>query len=188
MTEILHKELSFAIVGCIFDVHNGVGPGVREECYQKALEQRLSERGLPFVAKPATRRELIYRERVVDVFVPDLIVADRIIPELKHQVEGFVAENVSQVLNYLKFWNLDLGLLANFALDHAVIEREGNKGQAYYLTTSSPAGRIGAGWGGGLAGLKGSDDDDGSEDDCGFGGDSVLSLHFAVRAAGVFVW
>ena len=123
MTEILHKELSFAIVGCIFDVHNGVGPGVREECYQKAMEQRLSERGIPFVATPATRRELIYRGQVVDVFVPDLIVADRIIPELKHQVEGFVPENVSQVLNYLKFWNLDLGLLANFALDHAVFER-----------------------------------------------------------------
>ena len=26
MTEIIHKELSYQLVGCIFDVHNEVGP------------------------------------------------------------------------------------------------------------------------------------------------------------------
>lgn len=36
--EIIHKELSFNIVGCLFDVHNELGPGLREECYQKAVE------------------------------------------------------------------------------------------------------------------------------------------------------
>ncbi len=35
MTEIIHKEISFAVNGCIFDVHNNVGPGDREESYQK---------------------------------------------------------------------------------------------------------------------------------------------------------
>jgi len=39
LTELVHKELSFEIVGCIFDVHNAVGPGLREKCYQKAMEQ-----------------------------------------------------------------------------------------------------------------------------------------------------
>jgi GxxExxY protein len=123
MTELIHKELSFAIVGCVFDVHNALGPGLREECYQKAMEQRLYEQGLPFLAKPATRSDLVYRGEVVDTFEPDLVVADRVIPELKHQVEGFVPENEAQVLNYLKFWKLELGLLVNFAQDKAVFER-----------------------------------------------------------------
>ena len=123
MTELIHEELSFEIIGCFFDVHNALGPGLREECYQKAMEHRLYEKSLPFIAKPATRRALIYRGEIVDVFEPDLVVADTIIPELKHQVEGFVPENEAQVLNYLKFWNLDLGLLANFALNKAVFER-----------------------------------------------------------------
>jgi GxxExxY protein len=123
VTELIHKELSFEIIGCIFDVHNAVGPGLREECYQKAMEQRMCEKGLPFIAKPATRRDLVYRGEVVDTFEPDLVVADRVIPELKHQVEGFVPENEAQVLNYLKFWNLELGLLVNLALDKAVFER-----------------------------------------------------------------
>ncbi len=119
MTEIIHKELSYNLVGCIFDVHNEVGPGVREECYQKAMEHRLRDGRIPFIAKPATRRELVYRGEVVDIFELDFVVAEKMILELKHQVEGFVPENESQVLNYLKFWNLDLGLLANFALDKA---------------------------------------------------------------------
>lgn len=121
--KIIHKDLSYQIVGCVFDVHNDVGPGLREECYQKAMEQRLGEKGIPYLAKPRTRRELVYRGEVADVFEPDLVVADRIIPELKHQSEGFAPENVSQVISYLKFWNLDLGLLINFALDSAIIER-----------------------------------------------------------------
>ena len=101
MTEIIHKELSYQLVGCIFDVHNEVGPGVREECYQKAMEHRLRDGRIPFIAKPATRCELIYRGEVVDIFEPDFVVAEKMILELKHQVEGFVPENESQVLNYL---------------------------------------------------------------------------------------
>ncbi len=123
ITEITHKERSFQIIRCVFDVHNAVGPGVREECYQKAVEQRLYEGGIPFIAKQATRREIVYRDVVVDVFEPDLVVADCAILEIKHQVEGFVPENVSQVLNYLKFWSVDLGLLVNFALDKAAYHR-----------------------------------------------------------------
>ena len=123
MTEIIHKELSYRVVGSVFDVHNGLRPGVREECYQKAMEQRLYENGLPFAAKPKTRREFVYRDQIVDVFEPDFVVADKLILELKHQVEGFVPENESQVLNYLKFWNLELGLLANFAIDKAITHR-----------------------------------------------------------------
>ena len=121
--KILHKELSYQVVGCVLDVHNEVGPGLREECYQKAMEHRLSQSSIPFLAKPATRREFIYRGQSVDVFEPDLVVAERIIPELKHQPDGFAPENFSQTISYLKFWKLELGLLINFAMDSAIIER-----------------------------------------------------------------
>ena len=68
--KIIHKELSYRVNGCIFDVHNEVGPGVREECYQKAMEHRLLQAGIPFVPKPKTRTEFEYRGVVVDVFEP----------------------------------------------------------------------------------------------------------------------
>jgi len=121
--KVIEKELSYLVNGCVFDVHNEVGPGVREECYQKAMEIRLIEADIPFVAKPKTRTEFVYRGAVVDVFEPDLVVAGRIIPELKHQPDGLARENFTQVLSYLKFWDLRLGLLINFAMDKAIIER-----------------------------------------------------------------
>ena len=124
--KIVHKELSYVVNGCIFDVHNAVGPGIREECYQKSMEARLAEAELGFIAKPATRRELVYRGQVVDTFEPDLVVAEQIILELKAQRDGLCGENFAQLLSYLKFWNLQLGLLVNFAQSEAIIERVPN--------------------------------------------------------------
>jgi GxxExxY protein len=123
MAEILHKDLSYAVNGDVFYVHNKVGPGVREESYQTAMELRLSAEGLLYIAKPRTRRELIHRGEVADVFEPDLVVADTLILELKSQRDGLTRANFMQTLNYVKFWQLSLGLLVNFAEAQAVIER-----------------------------------------------------------------
>lgn len=120
---ILHEDLSYQLNGCIFDVHNEVGPGLREECYQNAVEHRLWQSGIPSVAKPATRSDVRYRDVIVHTFEPDLVVADLVIPELKHQPVGFAEANYTQLLSYLKYWRLRLGLLVNFALNKAVIER-----------------------------------------------------------------
>ena len=123
MSDIIEKELAFRVNGCIFDVHNEVGPGLREECYQAAMKIRLKQAGLPFIAKPQTRRELIYLGKVADVFEPDFIVADRIVLELKAQPDGLPIAAFRQTFNSLKFWRRELGLLANFAEADAEIRR-----------------------------------------------------------------
>ena len=123
MTDIIEKELSYRINGCIFDVHNEVGPGLREECYQSAMKVRLNQAGLPFLAKPQTRRELIYLEQVADIFEPDFVVSDLIVLELKTHPDGMPASAFRQTINYLKFWKLELGLLINFAEADAEIRR-----------------------------------------------------------------
>ena len=122
-TEIIQKELSYLVNGCIFDVHNEVGPGVREECYQKAMEQRLVEAEISFVPKPKTRTEFVYGGMIVDIFEPDLLIQEHMIIELKHQPDGLAKDNFTQVLSYLKFWDLRLGVLVNFGMDKAIIER-----------------------------------------------------------------
>ncbi len=111
MPEIIHKELSDIVNGCIFDVHNEAGPGLREECYQKAMEIRLAQAGLPFVSKPRTRSELLYLGKTADVFEPDFLVADRLALELKVQREGLTTANFRQTVNYVKPWKLSRGLL-----------------------------------------------------------------------------
>jgi len=48
MTEILFKELSFAIVGATMEVHRQLGSGFLEAVYQKALAHEFTLRGIPF--------------------------------------------------------------------------------------------------------------------------------------------
>jgi GxxExxY protein len=123
MPEIIHKELSYVVNGCIFDIHNELGPGLREECYQKALEIRLAQAGLTFIGKPYTRDELFYLSELADVFEPDLLISDRLVLEIKVQREGLTTANFRQTVNYVKFWRLSLGLLVDFADAQAVIRR-----------------------------------------------------------------
>ena len=47
MTEILHKELSFAITGAAMEVHRILGSGFLEAVNQTALEKELTLRGIP---------------------------------------------------------------------------------------------------------------------------------------------
>jgi GxxExxY protein len=48
MTDILFKELSFAIVGAAMEVHRILGPGFLEAVYQAALAHELKLRGIPY--------------------------------------------------------------------------------------------------------------------------------------------
>ncbi len=123
MNDIIEKEFSYVLNGCIFDVHNEVGPGLREECYQKALEIRLAQAGVPFIAKPRTRRELVWLGEVADVLEPDAVASDRVILELKVHPEGLPQSAFRQTINYLKCFGLELGLLVNFAEVKAEIRR-----------------------------------------------------------------
>ncbi len=45
-TNIVYPDLSYQIMGAIFEVHKKLGPGFLESVYQKALIEELSERGM----------------------------------------------------------------------------------------------------------------------------------------------
>ncbi len=63
MTEILFKELSFAIIGAAMEVHRILGPGFLEAVYQAALEHELALRGIPFEAQK--RLAVTYKGRCI---------------------------------------------------------------------------------------------------------------------------
>jgi GxxExxY protein len=113
MTDILFKELSFAVIGAAMEVHKILGPGFLEAVYQLALEKELTLRKIPFqheVELPVT-----YKGDLVGVYKADLVVDNKIVLEIKG-ISKLNASHEAQALHYLVATGLQLAILINFGM------------------------------------------------------------------------
>ena len=101
---ILYKELSYEIVGSCFGTQNELGRYAREKQYGDLLEKKLKERGLSY------EREKFISKTGVDANRADFIVENTIIVEIKAK-PFLTREDYYQLLRYLEFANLPLGML-----------------------------------------------------------------------------
>ena len=128
MTEILFKELSFAVVGAAMEVHKILGPGFLEMVYQLALEQELSLRNIPFQSQ--VELPVSYKGILVGVYKADLIIDNKIILEIKG-ISRLSAAHDAQALHYLDATGLQLAILINFgmsSLEYRRVVKSDNKG------------------------------------------------------------
>jgi GxxExxY protein len=110
-TTVLHKELSFEIVGAAMDVLNALGHGLNEKVYENALVVELKSRGIKLDQQK--RFKVIYKNVVVGEYVPDLLVDGQVIVDTK-VVEAVSDAELGQVMNYLRIAKLQLGIILNF--------------------------------------------------------------------------
>ena len=120
MTEILYKDLTYAIIGAAMEVHRILGPGFLEAVYEKALGIELGARDIPFVRQK--RLPVSYRGQIVGDYVADLVVDDKVIVELK-AVKILTNMHEAQLINYLKATDVRVGLLINFGASSLEHER-----------------------------------------------------------------
>ena len=118
---LIYEQLTYKVRGCIYEVHNELGTGYDEECYQLALEYQLRKSKIPFRSQEVKYIE--HKGEQVHKFILDLIVYDKIILELKTIQNNFHPAHIFQLLSYLKCWNKKLGLLVNFGLPKVAIKR-----------------------------------------------------------------
>jgi GxxExxY protein len=110
------NELSRIILNEAFKVHTELGPGLLESVYEKCLLIELNEIGL-FVERQK-EIPILYKDYLIEPgFRSDLIVEEKVIIEIK-SIESINEVHVAQVLTYLKFTKLKLGLLLNFNVAH----------------------------------------------------------------------
>jgi len=112
MSELLHKEESYKIIGACFEVHNQRGFGFTEPIYQECLALEFALQNIPFVGQAEIR--LSYKGNPLSQFFkPDFICYDRIIVEIK-AVSSLTDAHRSQALNYLNATQFELAILVNF--------------------------------------------------------------------------
>ena len=112
MTELIYKDEVYQIIGAAMEVYNQLGNGFLEAVYQDALVLELRLRKIAF--QEQTLLELTYKGQTLrHTYVPDLIVFDKIVVELK-AISMLGPNEEAQLLNYLKATGMRLGLLINF--------------------------------------------------------------------------
>lgn len=109
--ELLHKDLTEAIIKVFYDVYNELGYGFLERVYQNSMYLELQARG--FKVDPQKQIKVYYKGQEVGEYYADLIIDDFIILELK-ATETIVEEFEWQLINYLRGTDKEVGLLLNF--------------------------------------------------------------------------
>jgi GxxExxY protein len=106
------EHVATEIINAALQVHSTLGPGLLESIYEVCLCQELRQRSIPFRSQVAV--PVLYREVRLEAGLRlDLVVADRVIVELK-AVEKMSPLFEAQLLTYLKLSGLRLGFLINF--------------------------------------------------------------------------
>ena len=111
----------YDVVAAIHEVHQELGAGLNEYCYQEALQMQLTEMGIPFVREksfhPTYHGLMMNAEYRVDFLCKGSIVVEcKAVTEL-------VANHRAQLFNYMRLLEMPCGILVNFAPKFATIER-----------------------------------------------------------------
>jgi len=109
--ELIHAKLSHTIIGSAMTVLNDLKPGLNEKAYENALVIELRHQGVS--VEQQKRFEVRYRGELVDILVPDMLVAGLVVVDPKI-VEEFNATHLAQMTGYLAITKFRLALLLNF--------------------------------------------------------------------------
>ena len=117
MTE---NEIGTILVGTAIEVHRELGPGLLESVYEVILAHELYLRGLE--VKRQVPIAIVYKGiKFAEAFRADLLVADKVIVELK-SLELLNKAHRKQIQTYLRLTGLKLGYIFNFG---AALMKEG---------------------------------------------------------------
>ena len=115
------KDHVYDIVGALHSVHEELGPGVNEYCYQEAFAIELSDRGIPFEREKSFHP--YYKGRQMDAeYHIDFLCKGDVIVECK-AVSNLTPTHRAQLFNYMRLLKMPCGIIVNFYPKFATIER-----------------------------------------------------------------
>lgn len=118
--DLKYVDLTGKIIGCAMKVHRHFGPGFPENIYHRALKIELEKERLNFLSE--CHRDVFYDGINIGNRRLDILVEEKVLIELKAttEIEKF---HHCQVINYLKVFNIEVGLLLNFGKESLEFKR-----------------------------------------------------------------
>ena len=106
------NEITQKIIGCAIEVHKNLGPGLLESAYKECLAFDLTKAGLSIKRQQPV--PVVYKDIKLDCgYRIDILVEKCVVIELK-VVDEFNPVHQAQILTYMKFSDMKVGLLINF--------------------------------------------------------------------------
>ena len=118
----LHKNLSYKIIGTIYQVRNIYGSGQKELVYQNALAEELQQLNLPFKREVSITIKSPKTNKTLGNYRLDFLIDEKIILEIK--AIKFTPRKIEQQLySYLRSTPYELGFLVNFGSTNLYLKR-----------------------------------------------------------------
>lgn len=117
------EDLSYIIIGVLYDVYNELGFGYQEKYYYRAIKLRLFAKGLKVNEQLLTR--IMVNGQIIGRYFLDFLVSndkEKIVLEIKVANEVY-PQHIRQVLGYLKANKLKLGLVAVISKNGVIVKR-----------------------------------------------------------------
>ena len=118
--EYKYSEITSQIIGTAIEVHKILGNGFQELIYQRALAKELEAAKIDF--KREVEMPIYYKGEPLGTRRVDFLIASVVSVELK-AITKLEAVHLSQAINYLEAYNLEIGLLINFGAKRLEFKR-----------------------------------------------------------------
>lgn len=122
MADLKYEDITKKIIGASFEVHKFLGNGFQEVIYQRALAWEFGQAGLSYARE--IEQDIFYKElpEPIGTRRADFVVEEKVLVELKAVIQ---LEDVhqAQILNYLKAYRMEVGLLINFGSKSLTFKR-----------------------------------------------------------------
>ncbi len=105
------QELTGKILESAFAVHNALGAGFLERVYSNAVVVEFHRNNVE--CQQQAQLKVKYRDIIVGDYAADLLVAGRVLLELK-ACSSLDPNHAAQIMNYLRASGIKVGLLLNF--------------------------------------------------------------------------
>lgn len=109
------EDITSIAIDCGIAIHRRLGPGMFESAYETVLSHLLIGRGLHIERQKVI--PIVFDDLVIEQgFRADIVIENKVLIELK-SIERLGPVHSKQVLTYLRFMDLPVGLLMNFGCE-----------------------------------------------------------------------